>query len=186
MKTLIIDNHSKYINELSSMFSDVVILSKENLTKDFDVAIYDLIVLSGGLNVPTVMRHPEEYKYEIELIKNTNIPIIGICLGLEIITETFDGELQELPEEHRGLIKLQITNSDLEKVLGTSSIEVNEGHHIGIKQMPHDFISCAQSEHGIEILRHKEKPILGFQFHPEISNNKKLLDWAFETLNLTN
>lgn len=186
MKTLIINNHTKYINELSSIFSDVDIISKENLTKIYDVSNYDLIVLSGGLNVPTVLRHPEEYKCEIELIKNTNIPIIGICLGLEIITVAFNGELQELPEEHRGLIKLQIINSDLEKALGSSTLEVTESHRISIKQMPHHFISYAQSEHGIEIIKHKDKPIIGFQFHPEVSSNKKLLNWMFRSLNLTN
>ena len=73
MKTLIINNRSKYINELSSLFSNVTILNKENLTKDFDVTTYDLIVLSGGSNVPTVLRHPEAYSDELELIKNANI-----------------------------------------------------------------------------------------------------------------
>lgn len=185
MKTLIINNRSKYINELSSLFSNVTILNKENLTKDFDVTTYDLTVLSGGSNVPTVLRHPEAYSDELELIKNANIPIIGICLGLEIIIKAFNGELQELSEEHRGLIKLEITSSNLEKVLGVSNTEVKEGHHIGIKQMPLDFVSCAQSEHGIEIIKHKNKPIIGFQFHPEVSNNKKLLEWVFETFKLS-
>jgi hypothetical protein len=37
MKTIIINNHSKYIKELASLFSDVVILDKKNLTQDFDI-----------------------------------------------------------------------------------------------------------------------------------------------------
>ncbi len=180
MKTLIINNKSKYIQELASLFPNVVVLDKENLTKNFDTTAYNLIVLSGGSNVPTVLRHPEEYNIEIELIKNTNVPIIGICLGAEIITKAFDGELQELPKEHRGIVNLGITHPDLEKILGTQHLEVTEGHHIGIKTLPKDFISCAESEHGVEIIKHKNKPIIGVQFHPEISNNKVIVQWLVD------
>jgi anthranilate/para-aminobenzoate synthase component II len=115
MKTLIINNHSNYIKELVSLFSDVVIIDKQTLTKDFNITNYDLIVLSGGSNVPTVLRHPEEYIYEISIIKESKIPVLGICLGAEIICEAYGGKLQELTEEHRGVITLQITNLDLEK-----------------------------------------------------------------------
>ena len=169
MKTLIINNHSNYIKELVSLFSDVVIIDKQTLTKDFNITNYDLIVLSGGSNVPTVLRHPEEYIYEISIIKESKIPVLGICLGAEIICEAYGGKLQELTEEHRGVITLQITNLDLEKALGVSNLEVTEGHHIGIQGIPQDFISCAHSEHGIEIIKHKDKPIIGFQFHPEVA-----------------
>lgn len=186
MKILIIDNHTKYIKELSSLFSDVTILNKENLTKDFDITNYDLLVFSGGSNIPTVLRHPEKYIFEIDLVKRSNIPVIGICLGIEIICEAYGGELQELSKEHKGSVKIKVEDEELKDKLSSDEIEVIEGHQIGIKTLPENFISCAYSEHGIEIIKHKEKPIIGFQFHPEISNNKKLLDWMFKTLNLTN
>jgi GMP synthase (glutamine-hydrolysing) len=162
------------------MFSDVIVFDKENITKDFDVRNYDLLVLSGGSNVPTVLRHREEYSFEIDLVKKSNIPILGICLGAEIITEAFNGKLEQLSEEHRGIVELQIIDIDLQKVIREESIKVNEGHHIGIKTLPKEFISCAKSKHGIEILKHNYKSIIGFQFNPEISDNKKLFDWVFE------
>jgi len=186
MKTLIINNHSKHIKELSSLFSDVTILDKEKITKDFDITNYNLLVLSGGSNVPTVLRHREEYTPEIDLVKQSKIPVLGICLGAEIICEAYNGKLEELPEEHKGIIQLRIEDIKLKSLLCSDEIEVIEGHQIGIKTLPEGFLSCASSEHGIEILKHTNKPIIGFQFHPEISNNKKLFDWIFETLNLTN
>jgi len=186
MKTIIINNNSKHIKELASLFSDVVILDKKNLTQDFDINGYDLLILSGGSNVPTVLRHPEEYTFEIELVRKNSIPILGICLGTEIICEAYGGKLQELSEKHRGSIKLKIEDIKLKLQLGKDELEVVEGHQIGVKTLPENFVSCALSEHGIEILKHKDKLIVGFQFHPEISDNKKLLDWAFETLKITN
>ena len=182
MKTLIINNHSKYIAELSSIFSNVVILDKEKLNIDFDISEYDLIVLSGGSNVPTVLRHPEKYENEIELIKNTNIPIVGICLGSEIIIKAFGGELKELQKKHKGIIKLKIINQYLEKILETSKIEVAEAHHVGIQELPQNFTSYAESDHGIEIFKHNNKTIIGFQFHPEVSNNNGIIKWILGEL----
>lgn len=185
MKTLVINNHSKHIKELSSLFSDVTILDKEKITKNFDITNYNLLVLSGGSNVPTVLRHREAYAFEINLIKQSKIPVLGICLGAEIICEAYNGKLEELPEKHKGIIKLKIKDNKLKSLLDSDEIEVTEGHQIVIKNLPEGFVSCASSEHGIEILRHANKPIIGFQFHPEISNNKKLFDWIFETLKIT-
>lgn len=184
MKTLIINNHSKYTTELSSFFPGATIIDKEKLTDAIDISNYDLLVFSGGSNGPTVLRHPEEYIFEIDLVKKSTIPMLGICLGTEIIVEAFDGELQELSRKHEGGITLKIEDTQLKSQLGTDELVVAEGHRIGVKMLPAGFISCASSEHGIEIIKHLSKPIVGFQFHPEVSNNKKLFDWAFEKLGL--
>ncbi len=81
MQTLIIDNHTKHLSELVSLFQNVTILKKEELVKGQNFDIYDAIVFSGGSDVPTVLRHLDDYILEIEIIKNSKIPIIGICLG---------------------------------------------------------------------------------------------------------
>ncbi len=180
MKTLIINNHSKYIDELIFYFPNSFVINKEDLNTNIDLNNFNLIVLSGGSKVPTVLKHPEKYKDEIKIIKNINLPIIGICLGSEIITKAFEGELKELSRNYKGIINLNILNSDLEKTLGAKNIQVMEGHHIGIKTLPKDFISFAESEHGIEIFKHKNKPIIGLQFHPEISNNKDIVKWLLD------
>lgn len=167
------------------MFSEAIVIDKENLTKNLDLSPYNLLVLSGGSGAPTVLRHPEKYVVEIDLIKESKIPVLGICLGAEIICEAYGGVLKELPEKQRGVVKLKIGDRKLQDLLNSNRIEVVEGHKIGIQTLPKDFVSCAFSEHGVEIFRHLNKPIIGFQFHPEVSNDKKLLDWAFEILNLS-
>ncbi len=183
MKTLIIDNHTKYLEELKSLFSASEVIQKENL-QSINPRDFDLVVISGGSNVPTVLRHPEEYKPEIALIKNSTVPILGICLGSELVTYSFGGELCELPENHRGEITLELTDPQLQDVCETTKLLVHEGHHIGIKSLPTNLIPCAYSEHGIEIVRHAAKPIIGLQFHPELDKNEKLIQWVFKTLKL--
>lgn len=183
MKTLIINNHTTHIKELISLFPDTTVLQKENL-KDVDIDNYDLIVISGGSNVPSIVDHSEQYIDEISLIKNSAIPILGICLGSELITYVYGGELVWLPEKHGGPVNIKIKDLSLSEAMGALEFNAQEGHMVGIKTLPDDFISCAYSEHSIEIIKHKSKPIIGLQFHPELQKDEKLLGWIFNTLRL--
>jgi GMP synthase-like glutamine amidotransferase len=184
MKTLIVDNHTKHIQELGSLFSNPYIIQKEDLKEHSDFRECALIIFSGGSSVPTVLEHPEEYAVEIAVIKNSAVPIIGICLGAEIITEAFGGKLVDLKTKHRGFVRLEIEDDRLQTLIRSHTLEVFEGHRIGIERLPEDFVSCAHSEHGVEILKHKTRPIIGFQFHPEVSKNIEMLQWIIETLNI--
>jgi GMP synthase-like glutamine amidotransferase len=174
MKTLIVNNKTKHLQELIDFLpGEKVVVTKEELSQ-YDTNGFDLIVFSGGSNIPTVLRHPEEYKEEIELIKNFSGAVLGICLGAEIITEAFGGTLVELDKEHRGEVELH-SNSPL---LPAQFI-VQEGHQIGIETMPAEFEIIAYSDHGPEIIQHKHRPIIGVQFHPEITSNLEIKEWIF-------
>ncbi len=185
MKTLLINNHTKHLVELCSLFDNPVVIEKEHLTMDLNIDGYDLIVFSGGSNVSTVLENPEEYFTEMDIIKQAKIPVLGICLGLEIIVKAFGGELQKLSEAHRGNVQLKIEDSELKLKINSDVLNVSEGHGIGIRTLPEGFISCASSEHGIEIIKHRDRAILGLQFHPEVSSNPKLIEWIFGFLKVT-
>jgi para-aminobenzoate synthetase len=184
MKVLIINNHTKHLDELIALFSNPIIIDKENLKNDIDLTPYDLVVISGGSGVSSVVDYPEDYLIESDLIKNTTIPVLGICLGSEIITHAFGGTLQKSDTPHKGVIKLTLMDNNLKKILEKDFVEVHEAHRVYIKDMPKDFTICATSDHGIEIIKHTTKPILGIQFHPEISKNEAVFKWIFETVGL--
>ena len=145
-------------------------------------SIYDLIVISGGSNIPSVLYNPEAYTKEISLLQNTEAAILGICLGSEIITKAFNGTLQDLKELHRGEILVTLTAEDLINSVKDNPLQVYEAHEVGVKDMPTDFLIYAHSNHGPEIIKHKTKPIIGIQFHPEVEKNISLWTWIFETL----
>lgn len=184
MKILIVNNHTKHIADLLHLFPGADIFKKEDLSVDMGVAQYELLVFSGGSDIPTALRHPEEYSIEIGLIKNSRVPVIGICLGAEIITLAFGGNLKSLQSEHRGLVEFKIDNLELKSFLNSDTLIAVEGHKIGIENLPKDFTAYAHSDHGIEMFKHKERPIIGFQFHLEVSNNVKLKEWVFNILGL--
>ncbi len=185
MKTLIINNHTKHIQELVLLFPNSTVFQKEDLG-DVDTNNYDLIIISGGSNVPSVVDHPEQYIDEILLIKNSSIPILGICLGSELITYIYGGELVWLSEKHSGPVIMKVKDLSLSGSIGSLELTAQEGHQVGIKSLSKDLISCAYSNHGIEIIKHVSRPIIGLQFHPEMQKDEKLLSWIFNTLKLVN
>ncbi len=184
MKTLLINNHSMHTEALASLFSNVTVVNREEITEDFDETDYDLIVMSGGSGpkAPPVLQYPEEYIHLANLVRRTNIPILGVCMGMQIIAVAFDGEIEELSKKCKGVVDLEITDLNLKKILGTSNTKAKTAHQFGIKTLPKDFVSCANSDHGIAIIKHKSKPIVGVQFHPEISNNEAIIQWIMREL----
>lgn len=178
MRIIVVNNHTKYLPDLVRFFPDSKVVSRESVAKDpFLLEGYDLVVFSGGSNVPTVLRHPEEYDTEMNFIRKTNSKILGICLGAEIIIEAFGGELQDLGVNHRGIVNVEIVNDAFRSFTGSRNLEVREGHEIGISKIPQDFRVIAKSGHGPEILKHVSKQILAIQFHPEITHNSVLEKW---------
>ncbi|USN94861.1 MAG: gamma-glutamyl-gamma-aminobutyrate hydrolase family protein [Candidatus Nomurabacteria bacterium] len=181
MKTLIVDNHTKNIDELKNLFKNSNVIKKEYFKKDLDVSEYDLVVFSGGSDVPTVLRHKDFYKDEIDFVKDIKKPVLGICLGFEIIAAAFGGRLFELDEEKRGVVDIKIKNEEIFEGKELN-IKVYEAHTIGIKKAPDYFVELARSEHGIEIMLNKKNKILAIQFHPEIKNNSELLGLLLEKI----
>lgn len=177
MKTLIVDNHTKHLKELKNSFEDVTVISREEI-KDISPEDFDLIVLSGGSNVPTVLNHNEIYQEE-EILLRSGKPVIGICLGCEIICKTFGGELEFMPEHETGVKEFEILDKSLIEKVGVDELTAFESHALRIKKIPEDFYEVVRSNHGPEIIKHKTKPIIGVQFHPEVGVTKKLWEWLF-------
>lgn len=186
MKTLIINNHSKHLSEIEKLFPNSQIISHEDISPDQDLNGFELLIISGGSGVPTVLHHRDYYAIEERIVAKSSIPILGICLGAEVIVTTFGGELTEISTLHRGEIELIITDESLYKAVDTNKIEVYEAHSVRIRQLPVDFTACAHSDHGIEIFKHITKPIIGIQFHPEVGKHADLWGWILKTLQVKN
>jgi GMP synthase (glutamine-hydrolysing) len=169
MKILLYDNETSYLSHLQLLltrFGQVKVTSPKNIITQNS---YDLIVLSGGHHA-YITEHPEYYQREIELVKNTIKPILGVCLGAEIIAYSFGAKLSTLSNKQKGLVKLEVINSD--GIFGeTKHFMAYENHKIAIETLSKELRGLAKSETGYEVIKHRTKPIYGFQFHPEIFQN---------------
>ncbi|GBE19629.1 GMP synthase [glutamine-hydrolyzing] [archaeon BMS3Abin17] len=165
MKLLVVNNHSKHIKELLHKFREVKSIDFENLeNKNYDG--YDAIILSGGSSL-SVANYEKEYSKELHLIKNCQKPILGICLGFELINFAFGEELKMLKQKEKGIVSIRLVSKDeLFKSL-PKEFNVYEAHRWVVSKNK-KLNSLAKSKDGIEAVKHPKKKIYGVQFHPEI------------------
>jgi len=128
----------------------------------------DLIVLSGGHQF-TVLWHNKEYEDEIRLIQEHNGPIIGICLGFELIAHVFGSHLHSLGTKRKGEISITPVQPNA-IVPAKTSLRVYENHTWSVQKLKSPLEALAVSEDGIEVMKHAARPIYGLQFHPEKSS----------------
>lgn len=171
LQILIIDNKTSYLEKLKLWFVDheVVVENYDHL--DLEKAnSFDLIILSGGYQYH-VVGNPDKFSKELALIKNSTKPILGICLGFELIGYAFGCQLELMKEKEKGELELRIVNPD-PIVKGLASMNVYESHRWVITKPSKDLKVIAESKDGIEMIKHVSRPIYGFQFHPEIIVNQ--------------
>ena len=159
----------------------------------------DGIVLTGGADInplflgeePVMELHginPRRDRQELlltQLAADRQIPILGICRGIQTMNAAFGGALyQDIHSQMEGKrIKhdqsldrsyashtVQIEkDSTLYELFGTESLAVNSFHHQAVKEAAPGFRVCARATDGvIEAMEStKYKSMLGVQWHPE-------------------
>lgn len=167
MEILIINNGTKHLGKLKELisFNNITIINPSEI--DFSgTKKFDLIILSGRKSNLKNQFKGQHLK-EIELVRNTQKPILGICFGLKLIAYAFGGKSEKLPKKKIGIVKIKVIKKD--KVFKNfSNFKAYESHFWALKKLPKDFIGLAKSESGFEIIKHKRKMIYAFQFHPEM------------------
>ncbi len=171
MKILLVDNHTKNLEETKKLLKDFdfKICKKEEFSTE-NSENFDLIIFLGGSSVRSVKNHKEDYGSEIDFIKNTNKKVIGICLGCEIIATAFDCSIRESSKTEKGISNIKYQNNEF---------PIYESHRFIIDKVSDVIEILATSNHGIEMIKHKTKPIYGLQFHPEMFAKKTSGDEIF-------
>lgn len=174
-----------------------IIEDKNNLKQYAD--IIDGIIFTGGEDVtpfyynenPTQhinFTSPERDEQEVELLQEVlrkNIPVLGICRGIQIINVAFGGTLyQDINSQVVGSLghspsELPVHNlyhniniqqdSRLYDIFGVENLKVNSFHHQSVKDLGKGLKICALSADGIiEAVESTEEDFLmAVQFHPE-------------------
>lgn len=130
------------------------------------------IVLSGGTGDPY---EPLNLTANFVVLQNLEVPTMGICLGHEILAAFYAGLISPLPQyqDKEETITLHDPKDPLFKDISDPCVLLQEKHHSHVSRIPQDFVCLGSSEIcPFEIIRHKDKPLYGFQSHPEILQNK--------------
>jgi carbamoyl-phosphate synthase small subunit len=123
------------------------------------------IVISNGPGDPVICR--DTIKTASEIIENS-IPTLGICLGHQILALAGGAKTHKLKFGHRGQNK---TCKDLDSNHSFITSQ-NHGYGVELESLVHtDFKLWFQNidDNTVEGIKHKDKPIIAVQFHPEAS-----------------
>jgi anthranilate synthase component 2 len=171
MKLLILDNYDSFtynlvhlIEKVSNIQFDVIQNNKIELST---VSLYDKILLSPGPGLP------KDAGIMLEVIKKYghSKDILGVCLGLQGIGESFGAKLKNINPVCHGIatpIKI-ITNDTIFKNC-PSTFTVGRYHSwvVDEQELPEELLITAIDEHGyIMALKHNTYNVRGVQFHPE-------------------
>jgi GMP synthase-like glutamine amidotransferase len=174
MKILLVNNNTLHLNELLESLKghDVEIQDYKPGIWFHDVG-KDLVILSGGGGEGKELHDYHSpnhlwYEDEIRFIRTTDRPIIGICMGFEIIASAFGAKVVRMP---KGIEKFATSKSTLKgrKYFAKKKLSQFEAHDWCVKRAPlRNFETLAKSKRGVEALKHKKRPIIATQFHPEV------------------
>ncbi len=106
-------------------------------------------------------------------VLDIDLPVLGICYGMQYITHEFGGVVQRSKTREYGRAEIDVMNeSPLFKHLSASSKHtVWMSHSDRIEQLPQGFKLIASSGNSpIAGFQHNTRHIFGLQFHPEVSH----------------
>tara|TARA_A100001011_G_scaffold88038_1_gene92461 strand:- start:5063 stop:6634 length:1572 start_codon:yes stop_codon:yes gene_type:complete len=176
-KILIIDFGSQVtkliarrIRELK-VYCEVINLKELKKIKNFEGV--KGIILSGGPSTVTQKAYPKISKN----VFSKNIPILGICYGLQLIAKSFGGKIKKSQKkrEFGEAILLEKSKSILFKnFFINKKTSVWMSHQDIVFKIPKGFINIASTNNSkYTAIENKNKKIYGIQFHPEVTHTKK-------------
>lgn len=171
MKLLLLDNYDSFTYNLVHLIEKVSDIEIEVFRNDEisidEVEKYDKILLSPGPGLP------KDAGIMPELLKrySTTKSILGVCLGLQAIGESFGANLMNLDTVFHGLatpITVNVEDIIFNNCPKTFTVGRYHSWVVDTHFFPEDLQITATDENGnIMALKHKIYDVRGLQFHPE-------------------
>ena len=137
---------------------------------------FDGLVISNGPGDPATC---------VDVVRNVSRalalgkPILGICLGHQILAMAAGASTYKLPFGHRGQNQpcLELPVERGSRCFLTSQ---NHGYAVEERSLPEDWTTWMRNANDdtVEAIRHRSKPFMGVQFHPEASPGPMDTGWV--------
>lgn len=137
------------------------------LNKDYQklIDLCEGIIFQGGDDFEKYDMDALEYIYKIDK------PVLGICLGMQLMGVFFDGELMDINNHKKNLSYVHSVTinkkSKLYNIYKKSIIKVNSRHKSVIKNTKLNVVGISNDGYIEAIECHNKKFFVGIQWHPE-------------------
>ncbi len=174
MKVWVVDNGGQWTHRewrvLRYLKAETQMVDNKTPVEELEAAQLDGLLLSGGaprVGVDGELGACGDY------LDRLDIPILGICAGLQFTARHFGGEAAPGNPPEFGAVEMIITKEDpILKDVPERSI-VWASHHDEVSRVPDDFTVLSHSETcPVQVMRHNDRPLYGMQFHPEVEHTQ--------------
>lgn len=168
----VIDNGGQWTHREWRMLRQLGVDTKiiENNTPVEKLRSVDGLLLSGGaarIGLTSELGANADYL-------SLEVPILGICAGMQFIARHYGGSAREAKEPEFGAMTIHLVNGGGVLFEGTENEQIVwESHNDEVNPLPPNFKQTAKSEScAIQAFEDEEGLRFGLQFHPEVNDTE--------------
>lgn len=164
---LVVDNQDSFVHTIVAYLRELgatcVVRDRADTTLA-DADAFDGVLLSPGPG------HPEDTGVCLDIAAAARRPVLGVCLGHQVIATVFGGTVGRAPELVHGYTsEIHHDGSGVFRGL-PDPFTATRYHSLALDPatVPADLVVTARTPDGVIMgIRHRSAPIEGVQFHPE-------------------
>jgi len=171
LKTLLIDNHDSFTYNLFQLLAEangeepIVVRNDEATWEELSLLGCDNVVISPGPGSP---EREADFGVCGEAIRESEAPLLGVCLGHQGIGAGLGGRVFPAPEPVHGRLSTVVHDGSSLFAGMPSEFEAVRYHSLCLADLPSELRPIAWSSDGVLMaLEHRSRPQWGVQFHPE-------------------
>jgi len=173
-KILILDFGSQYTQLIARRVRELGVFSE---IRPFDFSLDKIreappagIILSGGPASITAVGAP---KVDRELFR-LGIPILGICYGMQLITQTLGGRVERSTRREYGKAELVVSAASplFKNIKPRSTVWMSHGDSLA-RTAPGYAITARSGDGAIAAIENRKQSIFAVQFHPEVKHSQQ-------------
>ncbi len=179
---VLIDNYDSFVHNLARYF--VLLGQKTHIFRNDAISLQEITAINpSSIVISPGPCTPNEAGISLELVQYFagKIPILGICLGHQVIANAFGGTITTAKQPLHG--SASSIWHDQQGVFKHLNNPLNVGRYHSLVVAPESVPPCfkvtAKSKQGeIMAIKHKTMELVGLQFHPEsilTNSGKKIL-----------
>jgi anthranilate synthase component 2 len=167
---VVVDHHDSYTHNLVHLIAavtdtlPVVVEHDEVAASDLLAGVFTHIVLSPGPGHP---EDPADFAVGRLLLKQDDIPVLGVCLGMQGLVCAYGGRVAAVEPAHGEVVPIRHAGAGLFSGVPAGFRAVRY-HSLAAVNVPYELRVTARTDDDVVMaVEHRWKPLCGVQFHPE-------------------